>query len=206
LRPAANGSGRIDVRRIDSLDAADLADSFGVFHSEKDALKALTEIAHAKQLCLKVLGLEQSEGSCFAFQIGKCRGACVGKEPLLLHSTRVQLALSALKIKRWPFPGRIALRERRSRGYAYGYAAAEGATGGAAEREWSDDYHVLDQWAYLGTARCDEELASLSEGTAPLVFDVDVYRLLTRYFANHPKLDWHSAKLRGVAEHWPSAS
>ena len=47
--------------------------SFGVFHSEKDARKALTEIARARQLCLKVLGLEESEGSCFALQVGKCK-------------------------------------------------------------------------------------------------------------------------------------
>ena len=53
-----------------------------------------------------------SEGSCFAYQVGKCKGACVGKEPLILHDMRLQLALSSLKLKSWPFPGRIALRER----------------------------------------------------------------------------------------------
>jgi hypothetical protein len=31
---------------------------------------------------------------------------------------RVQLALSSLKLKAWPFPGRIALRERDSCGGA----------------------------------------------------------------------------------------
>ena len=92
--------GRVDIQPIDSVEPQPIwQQSFGVFHSPKDARKALTEIARAHQLCLKVLGLEQSEGSCFALQVGKCRGACVGKEPLILHTMRLQLALSALKIK-----------------------------------------------------------------------------------------------------------
>ncbi len=63
------------------------------FTREKDARKALSDIARASQLCLKVLGLEESDGSCFALQVGKCRGACVGKEPLILHAMRLKLAL-----------------------------------------------------------------------------------------------------------------
>ena len=88
LRPADDGSGRIEAQRIDALEPADLAASFGVFHCEQDARKALADIARAQQLCLKVLGLEESAGSCFALQMGKCRGACVGREPRVLHAMR----------------------------------------------------------------------------------------------------------------------
>jgi DNA polymerase-3 subunit epsilon len=181
LRPAADLSGRVAVRRFDELQAADLKQCFGVFHSDKDARKALTEIAHAQQLCLKVLGLESSEGSCFALQMGKCRGACVGKEPLILHSMRTQLALSALKIKSWPFPGRIAVQERHSSGFA-----ADGS------RE--ADLHVLENWSYLGTARSEEELGALRAAQPPGGFDVDVYRILVRYFSMHPQLHWHDLR------------
>jgi DNA polymerase III subunit epsilon len=181
LRPAADSSGRVRLQRIDTLEAQDMAQSFGVFHSEKDARKALSDIAHARQLCLKVLGLEESEGSCFALQVGKCRGACTGKEPLVLHNMRVQLALSGLKIKSWPFPGRIALRERRVGGFA-----SDGTRGG--------EFHVLDHWMYLGSARCQEDLAALSTRHAYAAFDVDIYKILLRYFSNHPKLDWHDLR------------
>jgi DNA polymerase III subunit epsilon len=181
LRPAAGSSGRMHFQRIDTLEAQQLAQSFGVFHSEKDARKALIDIAQARELCLKVLGLEESAGSCFALQVGKCRGACTGKEPLILHSMRVQLALSALKIKSWPFPGRIALRER-----AVGGFSSDGTRGG--------EYHVLDHWMYLGSARSEDELAALSTRHAYAVFDVDVYKILLRYFSNHPNLDWHDLR------------
>jgi DNA polymerase-3 subunit epsilon len=185
LRPAADGL--VHMQRIDTLGTADLKQSFGVFHSEKDARKALTDIARAQQLCLKVLGLEESSGSCFAMQVGKCRGACTGREPLILHNMRVQMALSALKIKSWPFPGRIALRER-----AVGGFSSDGTRGG--------EFHVLDQWMYLGSARSEEELAALSTPNADAAFDVDVYKILLRYFSHHPKLDWHDLRPQKIAD------
>src|SRR4029077_5443248 len=114
----ADKSGGVHVQRVDTLEPDDLAQSFGGCRGTADARKEITDIERAHQLCLKVLGLEQSEGSCFALQVGKCRGACTGREPLILHTMRLQLALSALKIKSWPFPGRIALRERATGGYA----------------------------------------------------------------------------------------
>ena len=177
----ADASGRVAIQRLDMLEPEDLGECFGVFHSEKDARKALTDIARASQLCLKVLGLEESEGSCFALQLGKCRGACVGKEPAILHAMRLKLALSALKIKSWPFPGRIALRER-----ATGAFLPDGTRG--------VEFHVLDRWMYLGSARSEEELASLSLQRAYPAFDADVYKILQRYFSNHPNLDWHDLR------------
>jgi DNA polymerase III subunit epsilon len=178
LRPADDGSGRIEAQRIDALEPADLAASFGVFHCEQDALKALADIARAQQLCLKVLGLEQSAGSCFALQMGKCRGGCAGREPRVLHDMRARMALSSLKIMSWPFAGRIALRERVS----------------------SEEFHVLDHWTYLGTARSEQELADLSTQGVQRAFDTDVYRILARYFANHSKLYWHDVRAAAIAD------
>jgi DNA polymerase-3 subunit epsilon len=175
LRPGI--SPPITAVPIDDVHRTDLSECFGVFHSEKDARKALTEIARAQHLCLKVLGIEESEGSCVAYQWGRCKGACVGKEPLILHRTRLQLSLSALKLKTWPFPGRIALRER-------GRLGAWEFTGGSTE------LHVLDHWTYLSSARNEEQLAEICAGDWGTGFDVDVYRILVRYFARNPKLDW----------------
>jgi DNA polymerase-3 subunit epsilon len=167
----------IEAIAIDAVDLADLTQCFGVFHSEKDARKALGDIARAQQLCLKVLGFEDGAGSCLAYQVGKCKGACMAKEPLILHNTRLQLALSSLKLKAWPFPGRIALRERAPQG-------------GMPEHSRGTDLHVVDHWAYLGTARTEEELAALCGTDSSVAFDVDVYRILVRYFAKNPNLNW----------------
>jgi DNA polymerase-3 subunit epsilon len=175
---------RIEAVPIAGLDRADLMECFGLFHSEKDALRALTEIARARELCLKVLGLEAGEGSCFAHQMGKCKGACIGKEPAALHDMRVRLALASLKLKAWPFPGRIALRERPP-------------WGGAPEFGPAADLHVIDRWVYVGTARTEEELAALAALESDAEFDADIYRILVRYLAQHPRVDW--IELRAAA-------
>jgi DNA polymerase-3 subunit epsilon len=169
------GTGAVEMREIDELEPGELEECFGVFHSRKDARKALIDIAKAKQLCLKLLGLEEAQGSCLAHQLGRCKGACVGKEPLILHAVRVRMALASLKFKAWPFPGRVALTER-------------GAMGAV-------DSHVVEHWAYRGTARCDDELASLAGNRAPAAFDAQVYRILVRYLANRTKLEWQDLEL-----------
>jgi DNA polymerase-3 subunit epsilon len=168
-KAADNGCG-VQLKALGDLGATQLGDCFGVFQSQKDGRKALTEIARAHSLCLKILRLEESAGSCFAYQIGKCKGACIGKEPLILHGTRLMMALSGLRLKSWPFPGRVALKEGRS------------------------EYHVLDHWVYLGTARSEEELTELRATKAPTAFDVDVYRILVRYLAKQPNVDWHDLR------------
>lgn len=165
----SESTGVAEILAIADTDPEELEGCFGAFHSAKDARKALIDIAGAKQLCLKVLGVEASEGSCVAHQLGRCKGACIGKEPLALHAVRARMALSALKLKSWPFAGRVALIER-------------GAMG-------SVESHVLEHWAYLGTARCEDELDSLARRAAP-AFDGRIYRILVRYLSSHPKLEW----------------
>ncbi len=165
---AVTGGHAVHLVALADLGPGELANCFGLFQSSKDARKALTDIARAHALCLKVLGLETAAGSCFGFQVGKCKGACVGAEPPVMHDLRLQLALSGLKVKQWPFPGRIALQE--------GHA----------------DYHVLDPWVYLGTARSEDELAEISQRRPSAAFDVDVYRILVRYLTKNPQARWRS--------------
>ncbi len=52
------------------------------------------------------------------------------------------------------------------------------------------DLHVLDHWTYLGTARTEEELACSPQKSADAAFDAGVYKILARYLAKNPKLDW----------------
>lgn len=190
LQPYPSAPG-IRITPIDEVAPAELARCFGVFHCARDARKALSDIARAHSLCLKVLGLEDghstaavqppaadgglSAGSCLAYQLGKCKGACVGKEPTTLHNVRLQMALAALKLKAWPFPGRIALREGR------------------------DDTHVLDHWTYLGTAHSEDELSELAAEHPKTGFDVDVYRILVRHLAKNPGLEWQDLRAQSMS-------
>ncbi len=149
--------------RIELLDAWHDGDEpvFGPFRTERDARRALEGKAREAGLCLKLIGLERGEGSCFGFQLGRCRGACVGREPRALHDARLQLALASLRIKPWPFAGPVGIRERGSPGVG-------------------DVLHVIDRWRHLGTASDDPGIAELLACADEAGFDVDAYRILVR--------------------------
>ena len=132
----------------------------GLFRSRAAALEAMREIAGAHQLCSILLGLEKGKGPCFAHQLKRCRGACVGKESAVAHGLRLGAALAQLKMRPWPLKGRIGVRERES-----------------------DALLVLDRWCYLGTARSQAELAELAQGRQQPVFDLDTYKILSRFFS-----------------------
>jgi DNA polymerase-3 subunit epsilon len=146
------------------LDPARMEDLHGLFRSRASALEAMREIATAHRLCPILLGLERRKGPCFAYQLKRCRGACIGKETQASHALRLAQALAGLRMRPWPFRGRIGVREE---------------TPGGARAE----VIVLDRWCYLGTARSEQELHELQESPPRPVFDLDTYKILTRFLA-----------------------
>jgi DNA polymerase-3 subunit epsilon len=111
------GDGAMPLARVALLDELDdPGDSFGLFRRRIDAERALDGLARGHALCAKWLGIETNEGSCVGYQLGRCRGGCVGKELPALHAVRARLALAGLKRREWPFAGPIGIRERDWRG------------------------------------------------------------------------------------------
>ncbi len=143
------------------LEQAGFDDLHGLFRSRAAALEALREIAAAHQLCPIVLGLEKGAGPCFAHQLKRCRGACVGKETRAAHGLRLAASLAQLRMRPWPFKGRIGVRENRAGALI-----------------------VLDRWCYLGTVNSETELVELAEQRPQPVFDLDTYKILARFFAS----------------------
>ena len=136
---------------------------YGLFGSPRKAGDALRSIADAHNLCHILLGLEKGRAgkACFASQVGKCGGACVGRESLASHNERVAAALEGLRLQPWPFRGAIAIREEEA-------------------------LHVVDCWAYLGSVATVAEATALLQKGRPR-FDRDAYQILQRWL---PQLDW----------------
>ena len=152
------------VPEVVALDASSFdgaTATFGPFRSEKDAWRAIEGKAREAALCLKLLGREEGAGSCFGHQVGRCRGACVGLEPRALHDARLQMTLATLRVRPWPFPGPIGIRE-----------PAPDARG-----SW---VHVIDRWRHLGTARDEQEVEGLLRTSRDDAFDADGYRIIGR--------------------------
>ena len=156
---AVDGALRPRVAALEDGDFDADAEAYGPFRTERDAWRAVEGKAREAGLCLKVLGRERGEGSCFGLQVGRCRGACVGREPLALHDARVRLALAPLRLRPWPFPGPVGLREPGPSGEIV--------------------LHVVDRWRHLGTVADTDGVAELLR-TAPGGFDPDGYRIVAR--------------------------
>ena len=129
---------------------------YGLFKSAKEARDTLINLAKEEELCAVTLGLENGTlgKPCFARQLKRCRGACIGEESIQQHSMRVMEVLHQLKLKAWPFKGAAVLAE-------------------------GDVKHVVDAWCYLGTARTEEEVWTMLEQGTPS-FDKDTYRILVK--------------------------
>ena len=144
------------------IGARELAGAYGPFVSRASFRAALRTVASEHRLCTRRLGLERgASGPCFARQIRRCDGVCVGAESPQAHDARTVAALAPLAIPRWPMPGAACVRE----------------SPGDGERV---DVHVFRDWCWLGTAHDEAELAALAEYPPQPAFDLDVTRLLLR--------------------------
>ncbi|HYD97306.1 MAG TPA: endonuclease [Noviherbaspirillum sp.] len=142
------------------VDFATTADLFGLFATRRAALEKLRELVDAERLCPAITGLEtRVRGrACFARQIARCLGACVGTEPAEEHYLRLRAALEEMRILLWPYPGPMGIVE---------------------ECDGWEQVHVVDHWFYLGSI--DRGAAALPvKHAARRSFDVDTYKILAR--------------------------
>lgn len=130
---------------------------YGVFSSRHQAKKELDSIGRTYQLCPMLLGLEKSTGACFRYQLGLCRGACIGKESPKSYNSRVELALERIKLESWPYASKIAIALSSVRTL------------------------IIDQWIPQGVY--DQQDDSYHEiGGA---FDLDTYKILRSFLRTH---------------------
>lgn len=59
-----------------------------VFSSREKAKSKLEGLAETYILCQKLTGLYETEGACFKYHVGICKGACCGKEPSAEYNER----------------------------------------------------------------------------------------------------------------------
>ncbi len=144
-----------------AIDPGALEGLYGPFSSRAKARATLREVAASARLCWSALGLERRVGPCFARQVQRCEGVCVGAETREAHAARLREALASYALQRWPYRGMVAVRETDIMG----------------DRA---DVHVFRDWCWLGTARDDATLEALVDAPPRGEFDLDIYRLLIK--------------------------
>ncbi|WP_301100824.1 3'-5' exonuclease family protein [Propionivibrio sp.] len=139
-------------------------DLFGLYMNSREAIHALRKLADVHRLCHNQVGLGAAKAgeACVAFRQKTCRGVCVGKEAVALHSARLMTALAKFKLSGWPFAGPVALIERDEFGMR-------------------EDYHLFDCWRYLGTVHDEAALHDLLDKHSDERFDPDIYRIINKF-------------------------
>jgi DNA polymerase-3 subunit epsilon len=146
------------------LDALDT--HYGLFGSRAAARSWLLDTTAEAGLCAKALGLERGTGPCFGYQLRQCRGTCIGLEPAAQHLQRVRDALEVKQLKHWPYAGPISIVEKSA-------------------DLLREDWHVIDQWCYLGTVRSEAAAWELARDGARR-FDLDAYQLVLKHLDAEP--------------------
>ncbi|MFW0765834.1 excinuclease Cho [Trabulsiella odontotermitis] len=132
---------------------------FGLFANRRAALEALKSVADEQKLCYSVMGLEPlNRGrACFRSSLGRCAGACCGRETLAAHHQRLREALAHLQLICWPWAGAVALEEKG---------------------ETMTQFHIVNNWLWLGAVDSLAQAGTLTQ--LPAGFDQDGYKILCR--------------------------
>lgn len=147
----------IGIKSLLEIGVADLENVVGIFRSKRKIKDCFYALAPKYNLCYKLLGLENTEKYCFAYQLGRCFGACLGKENKLKYNLRFDKAFFHLKIKRWPFSGPVIVMEK--------------------DKDFQ--YYLFDKWCYLGNLKNDTEIEEIRN--KEYIFDYDTYIIIRKY-------------------------
>jgi DNA polymerase-3 subunit epsilon len=151
--------------RTELTDPAALSpdDAVLAMYEKRSMLHAsLENAARDWNLCPVLLGLEKSKRACFWSQLGKCKGACAGKEDAGAYNARLELAFKREAIAPWPYQGPVIIQETQS--------AQPGSHNGL----------IIDRWRLLGKLRQDDMCDPTFE-RHDTVFDLDTYHILKSY-------------------------
>ncbi|THJ31755.1 endonuclease [Lampropedia aestuarii] len=152
-------NGQLQLAHANAMAMTPSAQLFGLYRSAHAAKEAIATLADTHMLCLSTLGLEKASPGkpCFRHMVKRCAGACCGKETPEAHLARCIAALEELRLQAWPYAGPVALVERAD-----------------TQQQW----HVLDNWCYLGSAPDQHSAQALV--TPVKSYDVDSYKILVR--------------------------
>lgn len=140
------------------IDFSHTPDLYGLFSNRRAAQQALLDIADSELLCYGLLGLEKHPHgrACFRHQLGRCAGACCGKEPVVEHQLRLLDGLQQIRVFNWPYSGAVGLVEQHGD---------------------VRQIHVINNWYYLGSVEDIADAARLTKVAHG--FDRDGYKILS---------------------------
>lgn len=160
MKKEVDGIFTISIEETDNPDINNLENIMAVFKSKKQARETLTFLAKEHNLCDKFLGLQKTTGSCFNYQLERCKGICAGKEIPIKYNLRFIEAFLKTKIKSWPYPGPVTIKEINP-------------------EDGKEELFLIHNWCIVQKQEGDNHTLE------DLVFDYDAYKILKRFIYNY---------------------
>ncbi|MEO6728806.1 MAG: exonuclease domain-containing protein [Candidatus Dojkabacteria bacterium] len=151
-----NGYSRVTAVRETSMDTSEFVEVLGVFGNEIMVKTMLQGYAKKHGLCSKLLGTENGKGACFAYQLGQCNGACIGKVSSEEYNELFDKVFGITKLASWPFEKPIVITERN----------------GDLEEKL-----LFDKWCFLGTDAGTNEETTITKQ----LFNLDTYKIIRSF-------------------------
>lgn len=169
FKKSINESGYIELKTetISELEPSDFDEILSLHPNRSKQKSSLLTAIKTFDLCPKLCGLEKSKGACFSYQLGKCRGACVGAESAATYNRRLLLAFERKKIDSWPYNSPIIIEENGAElaGIRHGF--------------------IVDQWSIVGTITQEEDFEP-QVSRYESAFDLDAYKILRSFILTRP--------------------
>lgn len=151
----SDGYNTVEVQERSLDDIADPLEIYGIFDTRSAVKNHLVQIRDELQLCSKLLGLEKPTKACFNHQLGRCRGACIGKEPPAMYNLRFEQAFEKTKIKSWKFKQPVILKVSTTKGL------------------------LIDRWVIKGKIDFSDQDLRIDHYESS--FDLDEYKILKKF-------------------------
>lgn len=158
----ADGYVTIKLYRGKVEDLKDTGSVYGVYDNRIQAKKALERHRDTYGLCSKLLGLEASKDACFRYQLGKCRGACIGKISPSLSNISMDIAFERSRIESWKYSGPIYISTSPNKAL------------------------VIDQWKVVKVIQEGDTNIMLTN-TETVEFDIDSYKIISAFIKKNPQ-------------------
>lgn len=109
MKDETDGYATLQVKQGSIDPDTDLHAIYGLYETRTKAKKRIEELTRTFGLCPKLMGIEKATGACFSYSLGRCKGACVGKESSESYNRRFELALEYSRLESWPFDTAITV-------------------------------------------------------------------------------------------------
>ncbi len=153
------GYSTVIMQRDANIYPEDIKNLIGVFPNERGTKDLLHSYVKEFGLCSKLLGLEKTNGRCFASQLGQCKGACAGTISFDGYNKLFDEVFARHKIQDWPYEGPINIVE---------------------ESENLRESFTFNKWCFLESDKWEIDGLEADKN----IINLDTYKILKRYLSS----------------------